>query len=106
MLQESRARRSGPARVRVRVVTLLSIVALIGVVVLVVVLVPRHGHGGKSSVPSIRSASTGLDVIPFPDTPDASRRTQILFPALQPSEIRSITVTGSRSGRHGGRIVA
>jgi hypothetical protein len=52
------------------------------------------------------AADRGLDVVPFPGTPDASPATQINFPALVPSEIRSVSVTGSRSGRHAGRLVA
>jgi hypothetical protein len=48
----------------------------------------------------------GLDVIPFPGTPDASPNTQITFPALVRSEIRSVTAIGSRSGAHAGRLVA
>ncbi len=108
MLQESRAPWSGPARVRVRIVVLLATLAAIAVVVVVAVIVPSSGGGGgnSSSVPTLRSSATGLDVIPFPDTPDASARTRILFPALEPREIRSVTVTGSRSGRHAGRIEA
>src|SRR5207248_283201 len=50
--------------------------------------------------------SSALDVLPFPGTPDASPRTAISFPALSPSQIRAITVTGSSSGIHGGRLSA
>jgi hypothetical protein len=48
----------------------------------------------------------GLDVQPFPGTPDASPQTEIAFPALAPSQLRSIVVTGSRSGVHRGRLTA
>lgn len=79
---------------------------MIGGAVLATVLLARSGGRKKSVVPTIRSATTGLDVIPFPNTPDAAPGTRILFPALQPGEIHSISVTGSRSGRHAGRIEA
>ncbi len=49
---------------------------------------------------------TGLDALPFPGTPDASPRTSIDFPALAPGQLDSVTVTGSRSGRHSGRLRA
>jgi hypothetical protein len=48
----------------------------------------------------------GLDVLPFPGTPDASPQTEIAFPALSPAQFRSVTVTGSRSGVHLGRLTA
>ncbi|HEX4110008.1 MAG TPA: arylsulfotransferase family protein [Solirubrobacteraceae bacterium] len=48
----------------------------------------------------------GLDVLPFPGTPDAAPTTQITFPALTPAQIRSITVSGSRTGRHPGDLTA
>jgi hypothetical protein len=47
---------------------------------------------------------SGLDVQPFPGTPDASPQTAISFPALSPSQIRTVMVTGSRSGIHGGGL--
>jgi hypothetical protein len=50
------------------------------------------------------SRSAGLPVIPFPGTPDAAPSTQIIFSALGPSQLRSVTVTGSRSGRHSGAL--
>jgi hypothetical protein len=54
-----------------------------------------------------RTAGTrGLDVLPFPGTPDAAASSQITFPALLPNELRLVTVTGSASGRHAGRIAA
>jgi Arylsulfotransferase (ASST) len=46
----------------------------------------------------------GLRVIPFPGTPDAARTSRVIFSALRPSDLRSVTATGSRSGRHGGRL--
>jgi Arylsulfotransferase (ASST) len=53
-----------------------------------------------------RSGPQTLDVLPFPGTPDASPTTSIAFPALEPSQIKAVTVTGSRSGRHVGQLAA
>lgn len=44
--------------------------------------------------------------MPFPGTPDASPATQVIFSALAPSELLSVRVVGSLSGRHLGRLVA
>jgi hypothetical protein len=46
----------------------------------------------------------GLHVIPFPGTPDASPRSNIIFSSLKPSQIISVTVTGSTSGTHTGTL--
>ncbi len=45
-----------------------------------------------------------LNVQPFPGTPDAPAQADVAFPALAPREIVSLTVTGSRSGSHRGRL--
>lgn len=45
-----------------------------------------------------------LTVSPLPGTPDASPHTQISFLGIAPAEIRDVAVTGSRSGRHRGRL--
>jgi hypothetical protein len=47
----------------------------------------------------------GLHVMPFPGTPDASPMSEVMFSALPRSELRSVTVVGSRSGRHVGRLL-
>lgn len=47
-----------------------------------------------------------LHVIPFPGTPDASPTAPVIFSSLAPSEVRSVSVTGSRSGRHAGQLTA
>ncbi len=47
----------------------------------------------------------GLHVIPFPGTPDASPRSNIIFSSLTPSQIISVTVTGATSGPHPGTLV-
>jgi hypothetical protein len=51
-----------------------------------------------------RRAQRALDVQPFPGTPDASPSTEIGFPALAPSSLQSVAVTGSRTGPHAGRL--
>jgi Arylsulfotransferase (ASST) len=43
-------------------------------------------------------------VIPFPRTPDASALSKIIFSSLAPSQLKSVTVTGSRSGLHAGHV--
>jgi hypothetical protein len=49
-------------------------------------------------------AAAALDVLPLPGTPDASPLTQIDFPALSPSQLTRVVVTGSRSGEHPGSL--
>ena len=49
-------------------------------------------------------ARGALDVQPFPGTPDVSPQADIGFPALAPRQIEKLTVTGSRSGPHRGRL--
>jgi hypothetical protein len=63
---------------------------------------PPGGLAGSRTA----GAGAALSVIPFPGTPDASPTSQIIFPALRPSDLRAVTVTGSRSGGHRGRVVA
>ncbi len=55
---------------------------------------------------ALPQASGGLNVLPFPGTPDAPAGTRIDFPALVPGQIASIRVVGSRSGRHAGSLSA
>ena len=59
-----------------------------------------------SGAPGRRPAPQNLDVLPFPDTPDAAPATNIDFPAVPPSQIRGVAVVGSRSGLHRGRLSA
>jgi hypothetical protein len=56
-----------------------------------------HDSPGAGPLPT-------LAVIPFPGTPDASPQSQVIFSSLVPRQIRGLTVTGSVSGRHGGRL--
>ena len=67
-------------------------------------LIAAFGPGDNSTPPPL-STPRGLDVLPFPGTPDASPGSQIGFPALAPSELRAVTVRGSRSGSHTGRLI-
>ncbi len=56
-------------------------------------------------VPSASAVS--LHVIPFPNTPDASAQSEIIFSALRPSDLAATpTVTGSSSGPHPGHLVS
>jgi hypothetical protein len=60
----------------------------------------RAGQATGSAQP------TGLHVIPFPGTPDAATSSDIIFSSLHPSDIQSVTVTGSSSGPHAGTVRA
>ncbi len=50
-------------------------------------------------------AGNTLSVLPFPDTPDASATSQIVFSALKPSDLEWVFVGGSKSGPHSGRLI-
>jgi hypothetical protein len=71
---------------------------------------PGAGGNATHSVPRASSenasSSQGLDVLPFPGTPDASPGTNVDFPAVSPGQIGAVRVVGSRSGRHRGRLSA
>lgn len=70
---------------------------------------PSRGLGDRP-LPSmrvrLRRAATGLHVIPFPSTPDASPQSHIIFSSLHRSELRSVVATGSSSGVHPGDFEA
>jgi hypothetical protein len=51
-------------------------------------------------------ASQALDVLPFPDTPDAPPGTSVIFPAVSAAQIASVRVVGSRTGFHSGHLSA
>jgi hypothetical protein len=55
---------------------------------------------------SRHSSAQGLDVLPFPGTPDAAPQTKIDFPAASPRQVASVTAVGSRSGLHAGHLNA
>src|SRR5947209_6841730 len=50
------------------------------------------------------SAAIAVSVSPLNGTPDASPDTQISFLGVPSNEIARVSVTGSRSGRHTGRL--
>ncbi len=50
------------------------------------------------------AGAVGLTISPLNGTPDASPQTQISFLGVPASEIADVSVVGSRSGRHGGRL--
>jgi outer membrane protein assembly factor BamB len=52
------------------------------------------------------SSAKGLDVLPFPGTPDAAPGTNIDFPAASRAQVASVTAVGSRSGLHTGNLCA
>src|SRR5438270_6219009 len=67
----------------------------------------RSGVGvARAATSAVSSSTQGLDVLPFPDTPDAAPSTNIDFPAVAPSQIAAVKVVGSRSGPHPGRLSA
>src|SRR2546423_784746 len=51
-----------------------------------------------------RAAAPPVNVFPIPGAQVASPQTQIAFRGIPPSQIGSISVTGSRSGAHGGGV--
>ena len=51
-------------------------------------------------------SAQGLDVLPFPGTPDAAPGTSIDLPAASPAQVATITAVGSHSGLHPGRLSA
>jgi hypothetical protein len=81
---------------------------VVGVVVIaalaggLIVVLASTGSATRRSL----SVPRGLDVLPFPGTQDASPKSQISFPALVPSQLKAVTVGGSRSGEHSGRLSA
>jgi Arylsulfotransferase (ASST) len=56
--------------------------------------------------PSAPASPAGLQVMPFPGTPDAAPSTNIIFSSLRPANIASVSVIGSRSGEHSGGLSA
>ncbi len=60
--------------------------------------------GGSTAAPS--PAPAGVAVLPFSGTPDVSPQSGIDFLGAAPAQLASISVKGSRSGVHGGRLSA
>jgi hypothetical protein len=63
-------------------------------------------HPLGHAAPNPASASQGLDVLPFPGTPDAAPATNIILPAVAPNQIATITATGTHTGTHQGSLSA
>jgi hypothetical protein len=85
--------------------------ALIAGLLAAAVAGPAAGALAASSQTSVSSrrvssSSHGLDVLPFPGTPDAAPGSDIYLPAAARSQIVSIHATGSRSGAHTGDLSA
>jgi Arylsulfotransferase (ASST) len=51
-------------------------------------------------------AAPALHVNPFPGTPDASPTSEVIFSSLRPSDIRSVTIRGTRTGAHSGHLAS
>ncbi len=91
--------------------------AVAGVVVAIVVATGTHSSHratrGSAEAPdclpstlehSARLPGTGLDVSPEPETDTANPDTQISFLGARPGDIRDVSVVGSESGEHSGRL--
>lgn len=59
-----------------------------------------------SSTTGVRASSAPVDVFPVPGGSVASEQTQITFRGVPADQLGAITVTGSRSGAHAGKILA
>ncbi len=78
----------------------------------------RSGKGAKGCVlgcvlvllalltPALASAATQVSISPLNRTPDASPYTQISFLGVPANEIADVSVIGSRSGRHAGKLAS
>jgi outer membrane protein assembly factor BamB len=62
--------------------------------------------GAIAVPPAAPESVPALAVMPFPGTPDASPASEVIFSALRPSELRTVTVSGTRTGLHTGRLTA
>jgi len=63
-------------------------------------------NGRPTAIRLPGAAGPGLNVIPFPGTPDASPRSEVIFSSLRPGALRGVRVVGSRSGWHRGAVSA
>ena len=84
----------------------LALAVIVGLLVLAGVVITATGRGGDSSGGGFIHGHSSLSVLPFPGTPDASPTSQITFTTLAPDQIKSLSVDGSRSGSHAGRLTA
>jgi hypothetical protein len=110
--------RRPPARSLARTLVGLATLALLAAVIGLVVLpsahsasVPQSQSQSPSCVPPQLNVSAALadervTVSPGPQTMDASATTQISFLGVPAGELADITVKGSRTGPHAGRLAA
>ncbi len=75
--------------------------ALASTVLLVVVFGPVRGAAAAAATVA---SLPGVTISPLPGTPDATPSTQISFLGVPASELHDITVVGSSSGSHPGRL--
>ena len=78
---------------------------LVSVPVLFASLGVMSAQAAAAGLGSAVGSAEVLRVIPFPGTPDASPRSQIIFSSLRRAELTSVTARGSRSGLHSGQLV-
>jgi len=62
--------------------------------------------GAALALAVLAPGAGAVTISPLPGTPDASPRTQISFLGVAPGEIHDVSVVGSRSGAHRGRLRA
>ena len=66
----------------------------------------RRGAGRRGGGRDTRARAPAVTISPLPGTPDATPSTQISFLGAPASDLHDISVVGSRSGAHSGRLVA
>ena len=98
------------SKIRARIGTATRLLLALAAIALAVAVAARLASGASaraaSAIPALPEASGGLDVLPFPGTPDAAPSTNIDLPAVAPGQVVSVRVVGSRSGRHLGTLSA
>ncbi len=111
-------RRSARSRVRAVLAGLASLAVLAGIAALVAEAATAPAHpaavqppASPDCVPARLNASAALagervTVSPAPDTMDSSASTQISMLGVPASELSLVSVTGSRTGPHSGRLAA
>jgi hypothetical protein len=85
------------SRQRRRLGPLVGIVVLLAAVAVAAIAVAQGG-GEETS-------AAGVGVSPAPGTPTASPRTEISFRGVEAGALGEVTVSGSRSGAHRGRVI-
>jgi hypothetical protein len=87
------------------------LVIVVAVVIALVVSLTGGAQPAPACAPSTLNVSAALaggalTVSPGPDTRDSSHETQISMLGASAADITDVSVTGSRSGRHTGRLLA